>query len=148
MNGYIALKTITLSGVEYAEGSIIPADAVLPSRVPALISTKRIAVLNEDTPKAPETPQETFLTPAPIVLPITSKNGVLELMATPEDIIEAVVILQLNAEDAVKAIADISRDEILILIDTLESRKTVKTAVAARAEALNKTEEEQETGDA
>ena len=46
MNGYIALKAITLNGTEYAAGDHIPADAVLPSRVSALVRTGTIATIN------------------------------------------------------------------------------------------------------
>lgn len=137
MNGYIALKPITLSGVAYAAGDSIPADAVLPSRVPALIRTKSIARANEHTVKAQETPQNDTNDFGGVNLPIQTENGVLELPASGEDIVKAVEVMQMNADDAAKAVGDIESETALIIIDACESRKTVKTAVKARAEELN-----------
>ena len=137
MNGYIALKPITLSGVDYAAGDSIPADAVLPSRVPALIRTKSIARINERPAEAQETPQNDANDFGGVNLPIQTENGVLELPASGEDIVKAVEVMQMNAEDAAKAVGDIESETTLIIIDACESRKTVKTAVKARAEELN-----------
>ena len=137
MNGYIALKTITLSGVEYVEGATIPADAVLPSRVPALIRTKKIARINERPTEAQETPQNDTNDFGGVNLPIQTENGVLELPASGEDIVKAVEVMQMNADDAAKAVGDIESETALIIIDACESRKTVKAAVKARAEELN-----------
>ena len=137
MNGYIALKTITLSGVEYVEGATIPADAVLPSRVPALIRTKKIARINERPAEAQETPQDDTNDFGGVNLPIQTENGVLELPASGEDIVKAVEVMQMNADDAAKAVGDIESETALIIIDACESRKTVKAAVKARAEELN-----------
>jgi len=137
MNGYIALKPITLSGVDYAAGDSIPADAVLPSRVPALIRTKSIARANERPVEAQETPQNDANDFGGVNLPIQTENGVLELPASGEDIVKAVEVMQMNAEDAAKAVGDIESETTLIIIDACESRKTVKTAVKARAEELN-----------
>ena len=137
MNGYIALKTITLSGVEYVEGATIPADAVLPSRVPALIRTKKIARINERPAEAQETPQNDTNDFGGVNLPIQTENGVLELPASGEDIVKAVEVMQMNADDAAKAVGDIESETALIIIDACESRKTVKAAVKAWAEELN-----------
>ena len=137
MNGYIALKPITLSGVDYAAGDSIPADAVLPSRVSALIRTKSIARINEHPAEAQETPQNDANDFGGVNLPIQTENGVLELPASGEDIVKAVEVMQMNAEDAAKAVGDIESETTLIIIDACESRKTVKTAVKARAEELN-----------
>lgn len=137
MNGYIALKPITLSGIDYAVGDSIPADAVLPSRVPALIRTKTIARINEHTAEAKKTPQNDANDFGGVNLPIQTENGVLELPASGEDIVKAVEVMQMNAEDAAKAVGSIESETTLIIIDACESRKTVKTAVKARAEELN-----------
>ena len=137
MNGYIALKSITLSGVAYAAGDSIPADAVLPSRVPALIRTKSIARANEHPAEAQKTPQDDANNFGGVNLPIQTEDGVLELPASGEDIVKAVEVMQMNADDAAKAVGDIESETALIIIDACESRKTVKTAVKARAEELN-----------
>lgn len=153
MNGYICTKTVTLGGTTYQKGEAIPAEAVLPNRVRALIREGYIAPQSSTSAEAENQPQETQNEPAPIVIPIIKDGGTIELLTAPDDIVIAASILQLNAEEAIKAIEDVSNEEALILIDALESRKTVKAATAARAEALQEPEtkadgQEGKTGDA
>lgn len=153
MNGYICTKTVTLGGTTYQKGEPIPAEAVLPSRVRALTREGYIAPQNSTPTEAENQPQEAQNTPDPIVIPITKNDGIMELLATPDDIVIATSILQLNAEEAIKAVEEVSSEEALILIDALESRKTVKAATAARAAVLQEPEtetdgQEGKTGDA
>lgn len=61
---------------------------------------------------------------------------------TPGDIIKAVATLQLNAEEAAKAVAEIEKEETLILIDALDERKTVKRAIMAKVEEMQAKEED------
>ena len=57
--------------------------------------------------------------------------------------------MQLNAEDAAKAVSVIEKEETLILIDALDTRKTVKTAIMERIKAMEDSQEEDEgQGDA
>lgn len=147
MNSYIALKATTLNGVDYAAGATIPADAVLPSRVPALIRTKTIAKagdVSEDAVKGAETPQIHANEVEGVDLPIKTENGVLTLCASREDIVKAVETMQMKAEDAIEAIKAIESEDALIIIDACDSRATVKKAVKARAEALQAAAEENE----
>ena len=48
MNGFICTKGLALSGVEYKPGDHIPAEAVLPNRVRALINQSYITREGED----------------------------------------------------------------------------------------------------
>lgn len=153
MNGYICTKTVTLGGTTYQKGEPISAEAVLPSRVRALTREGYISPQNSAPAEAKNQPQEPQNTPAPIVIPITKNGGVMELLAAPDDIAITASIMQLNAEEAIKAIGEVSSEEALILIDALESRKTVKAATAARAAVLQEPETEMDgqegkTGDA
>lgn len=140
MNGYIALKAVTFGGVAYTEGSTIPADVVLPSRVPALLRTKMIAKLSDiaenNRTEGAETPPEEPKEAEGVNLPIKTEDGVLELLASREDIVKAVETMQMNAEEAEKTIKEIESEDALIIIDACDSRKTVKKAVKERAEAL------------
>ncbi|MGI6498011.1 MAG: hypothetical protein ACOX0U_04205 [Oscillospiraceae bacterium] len=54
----------------------------------------------------------------------------------------AVATLQLNAEEAAKAVAEIEKEETLILIDALDERKTVKRAIMAKVEEMQAKEED------
>ncbi len=149
MNSYIALKATTLNGVDYAAGATIPADAVLPSRVPALIRTKTIAKagdVSEGTVKGTETPQIHAKEVEGVNLPIKTEEGVLTLCASREDIVKAVETMQMKAEDAIEAIKAIESEDALIIIDACDSRATVKKAVKARAEALQAAAENEDDG--
>lgn len=137
MNGYIALKAITLNGTEYAAGDHIPADAVLPSRVSALVRTGTIAAINaETTAVGAESPEIRTNEVEGVDLPIKTEDGVLTLTASREDIVKAIEVLQMNADDAAAEAATIESDTALIIIDACDSRKTVQKAVKARAEEL------------
>lgn len=137
MNGYIALKAITLNGTEYAAGDHIPADAVLPSRVSALVRTGTIATINAEIPAVgAESPKIRTNEVEGVDLPIKTEDGVLTLTASCEDIVKAIEVLQMNADDAAAEAATIESDTALIIIDACDSRKTVQKAVKARAEEL------------
>jgi hypothetical protein len=175
MNGYICTKTCALGGVAYSKGDAIPFEAVLPSRERALIKqgyiapsgTEAAAAAAEVTPEEisfmrariaeleaaaattpPGTPTEGSQEPSTIVVPITTKEGVLELSLAPEDVVTVVTTMQLNADGAAKAVGVIEKEETLILIDVLDTRKTVKTAIAERVKAMNDGGEDESKGDA
>lgn len=102
----------------------------------------RIAELEEAAAstdgKTPEGAQE----PSKIVVPITTADGVLELQMAPEDIVAAITTMQLNADNAAAAVGAIEKEDTLILIDAVDKRKTVHTAILERVEAIKKSEEE------
>ena len=136
MSDFICAKGLTLGGVAYAPGQDIPVGAVLPSRVRALVRQGYIVAKAEAAPAPAQEPQEPVKVPAPITIPLTKDGGVYEVVASPEDIITAVSVLQLNLEEASKVIETIESEEALILIHVLDSRKGVKEAASKRAETL------------
>ena len=140
MSDFICIKGLTLGGIDYTPGQAIPAGAVLPSRVRALLRQGYIAQVDEapeGKSEAPTKPQEPAMVPAPITIPLTVDGGVYEVVATPNDIIMAAGVLQLTVEEAKPAIEGIDSEEALILINALDSRKGIKEAARARAEALD-----------
>ena len=158
MSGYTCTKACTFGGVAYSVGDAIPFEAVLPSRERALIKqgfiapaektsdaklqaeneilTTRIAALEKAAKGNPKSPTEDENAQKSIVIPIKVKEGILELIMMPEDIVKAVTTMQLNAEEAARAVGEIEKEETLILIDALDTRKTVKTAIVARVEEM------------
>jgi hypothetical protein len=153
-------------------GDAIPSEAVLPSRERALIKQGFIApaveteslleenkslkakveAFEKSAAIASNSPPERAKEPKSIVIPITAKGGVLELEMAPEDIINAVATMQLNAEEAAKAVGKIEKEETLILIDALDTRKTVKTAIVEKIKEMESeteggTEEDEGQGD-
>ncbi len=168
MNGYICTKACTFGGVAYSVGDAIPFEAVLPSRERTLIKqgfiskaeTKgdvnlqeenetllaRIEELEKSAAGAQNPPAGDGNEQRDITIPITTKGGILELVMKPEDIINAVATMQLNAEEAARAVGEIEKEETLILIDALDTRKTVKTAIIARVNEMEELGNKEEKG--
>ena len=90
----------------------------------------------EAAPAPAQEPQEPVQVPAPITIPLTKDGGVYEVVATPEDIITAISVMQLTLDEASKIIEATESEEALILIHALDSRKGIKEAASKRAEAL------------
>lgn len=141
MSDFICTKGLTLGGVDYIPGQDIPVGAVLPSRIRALTKQGYITKKAEAAQKPTVEPQVLVTVPAPIAIPLTYDGGVYEVVATPEDIITVAGVLQLTVEEGKKAIEAIESDEALILINALDSRKGIKEAARARAEALDEAQE-------
>lgn len=146
MNGYIALKNTVFNGIGYTAGSIVPAEAVLPSRLPVLLRNGTLAKASETIAEDAETPQnEPKEVEGITTFPLQTENGVLGLLVSCESIIEAVTILQKTAEDAIADIAAVESEDTLLIIDACDSRKSVKKAAKERATALQ--EEAEGNGD-
>lgn len=151
--GYIAPSGAAADAKATPEGttSMSAYVAELEANTKAMIDemtsmSAHIARLEAATP--PGTPTEGDQETSAIVVPITTKEGVLELSLTPEDVITAITTLQLNADDAAKAVGTIENEETLILIDALDARKTVKTAISKKVKAMGNGEGEESKGDA
>ena len=99
--------------------------------------TGTIATINAETPAVgAESPEIRANEVEGVDLPIKTEDGVLTLTASREDIVKAIEVLQMNADDAAAEAATIESDTALIIIDACDSRKTVQKAVKARAEEL------------
>lgn len=123
MDGYIAQKKCRILEVVYLPGEEVPKSAVPPDLEDRLIKQGYLLSIDFANPQTGEIKVE---------VPINTKDGVLTLKMTPESIVEAIRIRQLNAEEAAEAVATVESEETLILIDVLDERKTVKSAVRAK----------------
>jgi hypothetical protein len=146
MGGYIALKPVNFGGVNYAEGSTVPEEAVLPSRVRILTAQKIIKAIGS-APATAQNGAESVPTVETIDLPIETENGSQTLSASAEDIIEMVTIMQNNADDAAELVGAVTSDNVLILLNACDSRSTVKKAAKARAAELEEEAKAAEGGD-
>lgn len=135
MNGYIALKNTVFNGVGYLAGSIVPEDAVLPSRVPSLLRTGVLSRV-ENGADSPQTGAEQPAGAGVVSLPILTEDGGYELSVTYGDIAAAVTVLQMKQDDAVAAVAEVLTENALILIDACTRNKTIEKAVRDRAAVL------------
>lgn len=141
MNGYIALKNTVFNGIGYTAGSIIPAEAVLPSRVPALLRNGTIAKADEDHAVSAELTQKTTKEVEGIELPIQTENGVLRLPASREDIVKAIEVLQMKKDDQLAAVAEITSEDALIIIDACTKAQDVKKVIRKRVEEIQPNDE-------
>lgn len=146
--GYICVSGGTFSGHRYEKGQLIDGRHILPSRVQALIRNGRIA--RAEAEPAAELVAETGharTAPGtiPVPVPMRDQGGnamVMQLMMAPADIVAAIGIMQQNVENAAKAIKDVTNEDILILLDSADSRKGVKDAARVQAEKLAETRTE------
>ena len=134
MNGYIALKNITLSGTEYLAGAGIPEDAVLPSRAHALIRNGMIGKIDAAGERGSA---QSDVSDTEVYLPILGENGVTELLVNVHDIEKAVIMLQMKQDDAIAAVKNEDSEIALILIDACSKSQTLKKAIRERAAQLN-----------
>lgn len=141
MSGYIALKQIQFSGKVYEAGEAIPAEAIIPARVPALLRTGFIAEATADIENDVENGQDDAFSVIKVNLPIETEDGVLELSADEKDIVTAFEVLQLKNDDILKAITTIESDAQLIIINALTKNASVKKATKERAAELAESEE-------
>ena len=91
--------------------------------------------------QTPQEPQDGANGQQGIVIPLTRDGGTFEAETTMEGLLQVTSVLQMNVENAQKAIAGITDDTVLILIHGLDSRKGVQTTAEKRAQALEDSKE-------
>lgn len=136
---YIALKPFRSAGVDYIVDDKVDVSKLNEAQIANLVHKKLIVKTGEDEANASTTP-----VPELVTIPVNADDGTIEVSMTPEQLLAVIAILQLTAEDAAKAIKDLTEESQLILIHRLDTRKTVKEAAQNRAEALAKAAEEAE----
>lgn len=140
---YVCVSGGIFSGRKYEKGQLIDEGHILPSRVQALIRNGRIAKAGGE-PAAELVAENGFVEigidaiPVPISMREQDGNAtVMQLLMTPADIVDAIEIMQQSVENATKAIKDVTNENILILLDSADSRKRVKEAARVQAEKLS-----------
>lgn len=136
---YLCRKGLTISGVEYLPGDIIPDGVILPNRVRTLTAVGMISEVgeNDGTPvvnKQPDVPVPGLST---IKVPVKGDNGDITLEVTPEEIQEVFSLLQMTANDGITAIGKVESDNVLILVHAVDTRKTIQNAAKERADILS-----------
>lgn len=141
----VANKPCTLSGKRYFIGEEIPAEAVADPV--ALEKMGMLTVIRDGIPV--ETLEECVASVGEVFFKIEIVKGDkgFDLDVTEPQLQEAVKTMQMNADTAIAHIrGDVEDNITLIVINALDSRKTVKEAAESKAKALIKQEES--TGDA
>lgn len=128
---YIALKPCTISGAKYLVNDVVDTSALTAAEVAALIKRKQIA--GNDEGVAPVASLDSTL----IAIPVLGAEENFAVALSDEQIIEVFSIMQTTADDAIKAIGEMTDENVLILIHACDNRKTVKKAAEDRAKELN-----------
>lgn len=143
--GLIARKPCNFGGKKFFIGDKIP-DALVVN--PALQEKLGIiAIVKSDDERTSST--ETILyTQEQVkskqsIIPITVKGEssdedeqLIEIFATVEEVQQVFTIMQMSADDGIKAIAEVKTENVLILLHASDSRKTIKDAAKKQANNL------------
>jgi len=147
MSGFICAKPCRFGTADYYPGDLIPDGVVMPQRVKKLIAGGYIA-------RMPDGAQQATVQPVggaeekTIIVPIYGEKEVLELDMRPQDVVQAISIMQKKTEEAVAEIDGVASDETLILIHKLDNRKTVRDAAQTKANAIKEQAGGGKAGDA
>ena len=131
---YVCVKPITLLGNNYKPGELIRDGHILPTRERALLRTGCIAEVTGATefPVAElvqvETGEEVTFS-VPVIQEIDGDTAqVMSVPLTEGDMQQVFAIMQMNADEAAKAIKDVKSENILVVLHATDSRVTVKRA--------------------
>lgn len=91
---------------------------------------------SDEIAKLEEMEDGTYAAAVTITVKGDSDDQNVDVPATPEEIQQSFAILQMNAEEGVKAIADVKSENVLIIVHAIDNRKTVKEAAKKQADNL------------
>lgn len=145
---YLCTKQLTAGGEDYHPGEVIPDGVILPERSGKLMKSGYLSALKTEVPweyaaELRETEAEAYKGTVLIFVKPASdgENGqATAVPAKPEEIQQVFSILQMNAEEGAKAVADVRNENILILLHAADNRKTIKNAAKEQADRLFLTE--------
>lgn len=136
--GYICQKTLTLFGTVYQPGEVIPADAVLGSRVRSLMTCGYI--VNDTTDNIASAHDEECPDDGMVRVPVMQgTDEEVDVLITKDDAALIFGLMQETAEKAIMEVNEINDENILIVIHATDSRKSVKNAAKERASSLHTT---------
>ena len=148
---FVCVKPVNLSGNKYLPGEMIEEGHVLPSRVRALIRMGCIAKAEVDPLPVAELVQvetgEEVKFSIPVIREVDGDTA--QVMSVPlaeEEIQNIFAVMQMNVEEAEKAIEDIRSEDVLIVLHAADSRQGVKKSAKKRAMVLTENEQEPPEG--
>lgn len=132
---YIALKPCRVSGKMYLINDEVDVSSLSEREIAALVKMKKIIGVpdktgNSDVPGNGEPEEKLF------EVPVINKDEVFNINITGAQLAEVVAIIQQTADEAVKAVKEVTAEAPLILIHRLDTRKSVQEAAQKRAEEL------------
>ena len=135
---YVALKPCCFAGHRFRIGETVPDELVHPGNANNAIKMGLIAMQDGAAAPAAGTGEETETpTVETITVNIHAEEGDLPLNLTAEGLQTVVDVLTSKVEDAEPVIEAMTDGDALILLHLTDSRKAIKAAAEARAQALN-----------
>lgn len=145
---YYAKKPCKFAGNTYLIGDVIPIEVLVPSRIEALKSAGIIdEVLAEGYVNGEEAQLQTGIVKFELPIFHFGENGdVEEIPFSSDELTNVFMYLQMTASESVRIIESIEKPEeaknVLIAVEALDNRKTVKEAARKRIEELSIKESE------
>ena len=141
---YTVNKPLNLKGRRRAIGEIVDNGDVEPRRAAFFIRNGYLSEIDSgrldamEGAAAPLAPPPERTGGIQIEVPIVKKEGSMVLSAAPESVSIALWLLQTAAAEAIPEIGKVEDENILIILDACDSRKTVKEAARNRAVELRR----------
>lgn len=136
---YLCTKQLIVGGVAYYPGERIPDGAILPDRSGKLIRSGYIAEMQGYVAELQEMEPGAYEGTVQISVKTASdgeNEQITAIPAKPEEIRQVFSVLQMNAEEGARAIAEVASENVLILLHAADSRKTIKNAAKEQADKL------------
>lgn len=141
----VANKPCSLNGKKYFIGEEVPVEEVVDYH--SLVKMGLLSVIHDAVPADNLEECVAMVGEVSFSIPIVKGDETIDLDVTEPQIQDAVKTMQMNADTAIAHIrGDVEDNTTLIVINALDSRKTVKEAAESKAKAL--IEQEESTGDA
>lgn len=131
---YTALKPCRFAGQSYKVGNSVPAAALQPGAAQNLI---KMGVLGRADDVEGEKTTVTVKVPTPIKLTITVGQEEVPIEPTLAGLQSVVNVLMATVAEAEPIVEAMTDDDALILLDAVDSRKSIKDLAEARATALS-----------
>ena len=141
----VANKPCKLNGKKYFIGEEVPVEEVVDYA--SLVKMGLLSVIHNAVPADNLEECVAMVGEVSFTVPIVKGHETIDLDVTEPQMQDAVKTMQMNADAAIAHIrGDVEDNITLIVINALDSRKTVKEAAESKAKAL--IEQEESTGDA
>lgn len=141
----IARKPCCFGGQQFYIDNEIPAELVADPAVQEKLGV--LAIVNAEAVNNTVMELEGTI-PISVKVESDGKNEqVMAIPAKPEEIQQVFSIMQLNTEEGAKVTADVSNENVLILLHAADSRKTIKNAAKVQAGKLFSAEKDSNESD-
>ena len=134
IKAYRASTTQKHGGKVFLAGATIPAEYIPPFSAQRLLS---IGIITETVIDTNDNGS------SEVAFPLLTEDGIVTETVLAENLFDALLLLQKNVDDAVEGINECDNEAVLLMVNALDSRKTVLSAIGKRIAVLK----EQEAGE-